>query len=268
MLVEARGLTKDYTTATLFSAPNKKRALDRVDFSLLAGTVTALVGASGSGKSTLARCLAGLEKPSAGEILYRGRGICGITKACSSGFEIREYRRKVQIVFQDTAISINPRFTASEAVSEPLRIGRRGNARERQDWAIYWMERVGLQPGMASRPALELSGGERQRLAIARALIVTPEVIIFDESFSALDPPLTARLLKILARLRESHNLTYLIAGHDLNLLAQISTEVAVMCAGRIVERRPMEDFLGNPVHEHSKQLVRAMPRLPAGWPP
>ncbi|MBV8728788.1 MAG: ABC transporter ATP-binding protein, partial [Acidobacteriia bacterium] len=239
MLLEARGVTKEYTAANLFTGRTSKRALDQVDFAVEAGTATALVGSSGSGKSTLARCLAGLEKPDAGTISYRGAGICGMTHP-----QAREYRRKIQLVFQDAASSINPRFTAAEAVSEPLRIVGAGNTGERRERAIYWMEQVELQIGMATRPALELSGGERQRLAMARALAAGPEVVIFDESFSALDPPLAARLVKVLDRLRESQRLTYVFAGHNLSLLGQIASEVAMMCAGRIVERRPMEDFL------------------------
>jgi len=261
-LIAVHGLTKDYGRRSLFSRPRITRAVDNVDFHLENASATALIGASGSGKSTLARCIVGLETPTSGSINYRGRDI-----RRAPGAERSEYRRNVQIVFQEPATTINPRFTAEAAISEPLRIAGIGNLRERRKAALYWMGQLGLPAEYAQRPALRLSGGERQRLAIARALISSPEAIIFDESFSALDLPLASRILTVLTGLRQSRNLTCLFIGHDVTMLARICSEVAVMYAGRIVERESMQTFLGSPAHRYSRDLVRSIPRLAPGWP-
>jgi ABC-type glutathione transport system ATPase component len=261
-LIAVQELTKDYGRRRLFSKPTITRALDNVDFHLEKASATALIGASGSGKSTLARCIVGLEKPTAGSINY-----CGYDTGQSTGGHRGEYTRRIQIVFQEPAATINPRFTADAAVSEPLTIAGIGNRRERREAALYWMGQLGLPAEYAERPALRLSGGERQRLAIARALISSPEVIIFDESFSALDLPLARRVLAVLANLRQSQNLTCLFIGHDLTMLARICSEVAVMYAGRIVERESMQTFLQSPAHRYSRELVRAIPRLLPGLP-
>jgi len=260
-LIAVQGLTKDYGRGKLFSKPRITRALDNVDFYLERASATALIGASGSGKSTLARCIVGLERATSGSVKYRG---CDIRRIRSD--DHWQYRRKIQIVFQEPATTINPRFTAEAAVSEPLRIAGIGNRRERREAALYWMDRLGLPTEYADRPALRLSGGERQRLAIARALISSPEAIIFDESFSALDIPLARRVLTFLAGLRQAQNLTCLFIGHDLAMLAQVCSEIAVMHAGRIVERQSMQSFLRSPAHRCSRELVRSIPSLPSGW--
>jgi peptide/nickel transport system ATP-binding protein len=261
MLLETHSLTKTYAERRGFSKPLTFRALDNVDFQVDGGSVTAVVGASGSGKSTLSRCLAGLEKPTLGAVSYCGTDVTRLSKP-----DWRIFRRNVQIVFQHASASINPRFTAAAAVAEPLRIAAKGNRREQTQRATYWMEQVGLSPTAAGKPALELSGGERQRLAIARSLISLPQVIIFDESFSSLDPPLASRILSLLDRLRASHGFTYIFIGHDLALLSRICTEVAVMYGGRIVERETVHHFLSAPAHAYSRELVQAIPRLPEDW--
>jgi ABC-type glutathione transport system ATPase component len=257
MLLGTRNLTKEYELHRPFCRPVISRVLDNVDFQIDAGSVTAVVGASGSGKSTLSRCLAGLEPSTRGVVTYRGTDITRLSQP-----DRRDFRRNVQIVFQHAAASINPRFIAAEAVAEPLRIAKTGNGHEQMQIAIYWMEQVGLSAAIAEKPALELSGGERQRLAIARALISIPQVIIFDESFSALDLPLAFRILSLLDRLRGSSGMTYLFIGHDLTLLSRICTDVAVMYGGRIVERASMSHFLSGPAHPYSRELVQAVRRL------
>lgn len=261
-LITVHGLTKEYGRRTTFSKPRIGRAVDRVDFHLERSSAIALIGASGSGKSTLAKCIVGAERPTSGSIDYLGRDISRLSER-----RAREYRRNIQIVFQEAAATINPRFTAEAAVSEPLRIAGIGDRRERREAALYWMIQVGLPAAYAERPALCLSGGERQRLAIARALVSRPEAIIFDESFSALDLPLVKRTLTFLAGLQRSQNLTCLFVGHDLTLLARICSEVAVMYEGRIVERESTESFMRAPAHPYSRDLVRSIPRLPPGWP-
>jgi ABC-type dipeptide/oligopeptide/nickel transport system ATPase subunit len=226
-----------------------------LDFHIVEGTRTGLAGASGSGKSTLARCLAGLERPTAGKVLYRGADIHRLNRV-----ERLDFRRRIQLVFQDAAGSLNPRFTAALAISEPLRIGGRRNAAERQRRAMELMEEVGLPAGAANRPALEFSGGQRQLLAIARALAAVPEAIVFDEALSGLDDLTQTSILELLARLRDSHQLTYLFVSHDLGLLARICGEAAILYHGRVVERAPIGNLLANPCHPYSRELVAAIP--------
>jgi ABC-type glutathione transport system ATPase component len=260
-LLETRDLTKQYVRKKFLSKPQVSIAVDNVDFHIGEASVTALVGASGAGKSTLARCLTGIETPSHGRVLYRGKDISSLDKTLSLA-----YRRKVQLVFQEAAVTLNPRFTGVSAVAEPLAIAGLGNPASRAEQALHWIEEVGLAPEAASRPALEFSGGQRQRLAIARALTLHPEVIVFDEALSALDPPVQNRILELLAKLRSSYNLSYVFISHDLTLLAKICRDVAVMYRGRVVERAPMETFIAAPAHPYSKQLVQAIPRLPPGF--
>jgi peptide/nickel transport system ATP-binding protein len=186
-------------------------------------------------------------------VLYRGRSIA-------------ENRYKVQLVFQDPALTLNPRFTVARAVAEPLAILKEGSRREQKQAAIRWMERVGLPADAADRPTLELSGGQRYRIAIARSLTLNPELMIFDESFSALDGPVENLILELLMELRRSHHLTYLFISHDLGLLARWCHEVLVMYRGRIVEAAPIDRLLMAPVHPHSRELVEAIPRFPADW--
>jgi peptide/nickel transport system ATP-binding protein len=260
-LLEGRSLTKEYVRGSFLSRTQVVRAVDAVDFRVEKSSVTAILGASGSGKSTFSRCLVGLERPTWGQVLYHGADISRMHRA-----EMIAYRRKVQVVLQDAAVAINPRFTAALAISEPLKIAGIGDRADRKHDAIYWMEQVGLPADAADRPALEFSGGERQRLVIARALSLNPEVIIFDEAFSALDLPVQARILDLLTKLRASYNLTYVFISHDLTLLARICSEAAVMYHGRIVEMTSMGRLLSAPVHFHSKDLVGAIPCLPPDW--
>jgi len=243
-----------YTRTSLFSRLVKV-ALDEVDFHIDEGTSTGLAGGSGSGKSTLARCLAGLEKPTGGELLSRGTDVTRYDRA-----QRLAHRKSVQLVFQDAAGSLNPRFTAAAAVSEPLRIAGVGNAAERCRRATQLMEEVGLPADAAGRPALEFSGGQRQRLVIARALAAAPEVILFDEAFSGMDEPVQASILELLAQLRETHRLTYVFISHDLGLLARICGEVAILHRGRMVERASTANLLAAPAHPYSQELVAAIP--------
>ena len=252
-LLEARGLRIEYVCGGVFSR-TVTVALNGLDFHIVEGTCTGLAGASGSGKSTLARCLAGLERPTAGEVLYRGADIHGFSRA-----KRLDYRRRIQLVFQDAAGSLNPRFTAAEAISEPLRIGGLGSATERHRRAMELMEEVGL-PAVANRPALEFSGGQRQRLAIARALAAAPEAIVFDEALSGLDELTETSILELLARLRDAHRLTYLFVSHDLGLLVRICEEAAILYRGRVVERGPIGNLLATPCHPYSRELVAAIP--------
>jgi ABC-type oligopeptide transport system ATPase subunit len=237
---------------------SKTVAVDDVDFAIRQGSICGLAGASGSGKSTLARCLAGLEAPTRGHVLFRGAGISDLSRA-----DRLQFHHRVQLVLQDASNALNPRFTAARAIAEPLAVAGMGTAASRRSQALYWIETLGLEDAAADRPVLEFSGGQRQRLTIARALIGNPEFVIFDESFSALDMPLRAQILDLLSALRAKQDCGYLVISHDLSLLARTCDEIAVMHRGRIVEIARPAELLSNPVHEYSRKLVQAIPGLP-----
>lgn len=197
-------------------------ALDRLCLSLPRGAALGIVGGSGSGKSTLARCIARFEQPDSGAVFLDGR----------PDYE----RHEVQLILQEAAASLNPRFTAEEAVEEPLVILKRGSRAERRRRVSEWLEAVGLPPASAARSALAFSGGERQRLAIARALAVEPKLLILDESFSGLDLLLQAQMTSLLLDLRRRLSLTCVLISHDLSLAARVSDEVVLMSNGSLVE--------------------------------
>src|SRR5262249_45738643 len=196
------------------------QSLEAVDLVLQKGTTTAVLGRSGSGKSTLARCIAGFETPDAGEILLEGRKI-GLAQQHKHG--------GVQMIFQDAATSLNPRFTARQIVAEPLEIARWKTELDRTARALELMEEVGLDPASAARLAGEFSGGQRQRLALARALAAAPTLLIMDEALSGLDVPLQAQMVRLLMDLQARHRLTYLYISHDLNFISLFAQEVVVM---------------------------------------
>jgi len=251
-LVKVSRLCKRYVQRAPFSS--KKfviEALVEADLEIAAGCVTALVGESGSGKSTLAGCLAMLEKPDSGEIWFESREI-----SHSSERELAPLRPKIQMVFQNSAGALDPRFSAAEIIEEPLEIQRRASGRQLRLRACEIMEEVGLSPDWADRSPLEFSGGQRQRLAIARAIALKPSFLILDESLAGLDLSTQAQILNLLLDLRESHGLTYLLISHDLNLVGQIADFVAVMHQGRIVESGPSAQVLGKPQHAQTRGLL------------
>lgn len=209
-------------------------ALDRVSLSLPRGSSLGLIGASGSGKSTLARCIARFERPDSGEVTIDGR----------AGYP----RHEVQLIFQEAAASLNPRFTARDVLEEPARILKRPVPDVRS-----WLEAVGLPAGAAAKRALAFSGGERQRLAIARALIVEPKLLILDESFSGLDLLLQAQMTSLLADLRRRFSLTCILIAHDLALAARVSDEIRVMSRGVLLDS--LEDPRAVELFEASRAL-------------
>jgi peptide/nickel transport system ATP-binding protein len=256
-LVRISGLTKRYRRrASGRSAPVD--ALAGVSLTIERGRVVALVGESGSGKSTLARCLAGLEEPTSGEILFEGADVSSLR-----GAALRAFRHSVQLLFQDSAVALSPRLTATEIVSEPLEILGRGGPAERRRRALELMERVGLSSAEADRRPLELSGGQRQRLAIARALAVKPRLLILDEAFTGLDTSIQAQVAAVLHDLRGREGLTYLCISHDLALMSVFADEVAILFEGRIVERADAARLFAAPAHPHTRALVAAVLSVP-----
>jgi peptide/nickel transport system ATP-binding protein len=271
-LLEIRGLSKKFVQRRVFS--RKKfvvQSLDGIDLVLQAGSTTAVLGRSGSGKSTLARCIAGFEAADSGEILLAGKPVEKSEKhkagkprqGYGSSAVLARERAEVQMIFQDAATSLNPRFTARQIVAEPLEIARWKSEPDRTARAMQLMAEVGLDPEWASRLAGEFSGGQRQRLAIARALAAEPRLLIMDEALSGLDMPLQAQIVRLLMELQVRHGLTYLYISHDLNFISLFAQEVVVMDAGQIVERTTPAK-LRQSAQPATRFLVEASERLHA----
>jgi peptide/nickel transport system ATP-binding protein len=237
-ILSVRDLSKHYGSLT---------ALSGVTFAVACGSALAIVGASGSGKSTLARCLAGFEAPDSGEIDFAGD------------------RLQIQLIFQQPAASLNPRFTAAEIVEEPLLIQRRGSPAERFERAAQTLELVGIARSALGKRAHQFSGGERQRLAIARSLVLDPKVLILDESLNGLDPSLILQISTLLANLQQRIDLTCILISHDLQLVAGLATHIAVMESGRLVEFGLAGVILTEPRHPHTRELVTATRMLNSG---
>jgi dipeptide transport system ATP-binding protein len=253
VLLRVENLRKRYERANGFGSEEEVAALCGVSFSISPRTTLALVGESGSGKSTLALCVACLERPTSGKIWFGEREITSLDKK-----ELRAVRPEIQLVFQDPANSLNPRWTALEIVSEPLLIQDRLGKPERREKACAVLERVGISPEKANQRPDEFSGGQRQRLAIARALTLDPKLLILDEALSALDCSVEAQIVNLLLELQSSLGLAYLFITHDFRMAAHISDEVAVMDRGKIVETGPAESVGRAPKHPVTQRLIAA----------
>ena len=254
-VLQVKNLEKRFSLRKgLFSTQRYSVAVDGVSFDVMAGETLALVGESGSGKSTTAKMILRLHKPTSGEIHFDG-----IDLAQSRGKQLRDARRKLQMVFQDPFGSLNPRLTARELVAEPLKIQRRldNDSRGRVDLLL---DRVRLSPNQwNSRPAA-LSGGQRQRIAIARALVLDSRFLVLDEAVSALDVSIQAQILNLLADLQTELGLTYLFISHDLAVVRQLADHIAVMFAGRIVEIGTADDIFHSATHPYTRALLAAVP--------
>ena len=257
-LVRIERLSKTYVQRRPISrAKFEVTALQDAGLTIHRGTTLALIGESGSGKSTLARCLALLEKPTEGEIWFDGRDILELTP-----HELFTVRSQIQMIFQDPASALNPGMTALEIVAEPLKIQKRCSKAEQRNLALDWVARVGLPSGSERKRPMEFSGGQRQRLAIARALVLAPKLLILDEALSSLDLANQAVTLKLLADLQREHSLTYLHISHDLRQVANFANEIAVMNEGRVVEQQPAAKLFAEPRNFHTRELLLAMPSL------
>lgn len=256
-LLEVEGLVKRYSRRKLAGQRDELRALDGVSFSILRGTTLAIVGESGSGKSTLAFCLAFLEKPTSGTIRFEEKDILQLGEK-----ELQGIRQESQLIFQDPASSFNPRWRVLEILIEPLVLQGKLNREEMRSRAHASLEQVGLSSSMEEKLSWELSGGQRQRLAIARALMLEPKLLILDEALSALDCSVQAQIANLLVELQGSRGMTYLFITHDVAMAAHLADEVAVMSKGRIVEQGPPDKILKQPESEITRELLAAVPRL------
>jgi ABC-type glutathione transport system ATPase component len=262
-LLRVENLVKRYSTKKTTSLHEDLLALDGVSFSIGEGTTLAIVGESGSGKSTLAFCLACLERPTSGSIWFGDKDIAKLAEK-----DLRQVRPKIQLIFQDPANSLNPRWNALETLSEPIILQGRTKRNEIRQRAHTMLEKVGLSSELGERPTGELSGGQRQRLAIARGLALEPEVLILDEALSALDCSVQAQIANLLLELQGSLGMTYLFITHDLAMAAHLADEIAIMNRGQIAEQGSTEKILTLPQHETTRQLLAAVPRLPCATPP
>ena len=261
-LLKVENLVKCYARRSLVGMREEWLALNGVSFTVFPGTTLAVVGESGSGKSTLASCLACLESPTSGRIWFEGKDIVKIEERVR-----RQLRPQIQLIFQDPASSLNPRWSVLEILLEPLILRRKFTREEMRQCASSLLERVGISPDIVERPPTELSGGQRQRLAIARALALEPKLLILDEALSALDCSVQAQIANLLMELQSSLGMTYLFVTHDLAMAVYLADEIAVMSRGRIVELGSAEQILNQPQHETTRQLLRALPRMTRALP-
>ena len=253
-LIEVKGLKEYFDINMGFLRSKPLKAVDDVSFSINKGETLGLVGESGCGKTTVGRTILHLYKPTAGEIYYNG-------KLIKTKDDVRQFRTKASMVFQDPYSSLNPRMTVSDIVGEPLDVHHMySSKKERDDRILELLSLVGLNSEHASRYAHEFSGGQRQRIGIARALAMNPEFIVCDEPVSALDVSIQAQVINMFDDLQDELGLTYLFIAHDLLVVRHISDRIAVMYLGKMVELADAEEIYNHPLHPYSQSLLSAVP--------
>ena len=234
------------------------QALKNINFHVLKGETLGLVGESGCGKTTLGRSLLKLIPIDSGSIIYEGREISDLSEK-----QFKPFRKKIQIIFQDPYGSLNPRFTVGESISEPMLYHKiAGKRKDAEGRSKELLDKVGLEKSAYSKYPHEFSGGQRQRVCIARALSVNPEFIVCDESVSALDVSVQAKVLNLLNDLKEEFNLTYVFISHDLSVVKYMSERVMVMRKGEVVEIQNADDLYKNPESDYTRQLISAIPEI------
>lgn len=229
---------------------NQENVIDHVSFKLSAGKTLGLLGASGAGKSSIARAILGLIEPDEGDILFAGNSISSMDKGA-----LKETRRRMQIVFQEPSASLSPKRTVLQTLLEPLQHFA-ANDNNRHDTISKTLQTVGLEPDILQRYPHQFSSGQQQRIAIARALVCKPDLLIADEAVSALDVSIQAQILQLIQSLQKEQGITFLFISHDLAVIRQIADEVAVMYQGQLLEHSPVDTFFSRPAHPYSKALL------------
>ena len=250
-LIDIRNLTKHFDRGRL-----KIHAVDNVSLSIGNGEIVGLVGESGSGKSTLGRTLLGLDRKTAGEILFKGSKLPSVYRAK----DFRRYARSMQMIFQDPYSSLNPRMTVGEIIGEALRLHTDLNRADVANRIEEWLAKVGLNVDHLGRYPHEFSGGQRQRIGIARALILEPEFVVCDEPISALDVSIQAQVVDLLGELKRSLGLTLLFIAHDLSMVRYVSDRMAVMYLGSLVEIGSSDRVFFDPKHPYTELLISSNP--------
>ena len=256
-LLKVENLMKSYTKRKLTGQPEQVRAVEGVSLSVCRGNTLVLVGESGSGKSTLAFCLACLERPTSGSIWFEGTDILKLSEK-----DRRVVRRQIQLIFQDPASSLNPRWTVMEIVTEPLVLQGSLSRAEMTSRVHALLDQVDLSSDVEEKLPSELSGGQRQRVAIARALTLEPKLLILDEALSALDCSVQAQIANLLVELQDSLAMSYVFISHDFAMAAHLADEIAVMSHGRIVEQGSPGKILKEPKSTVTRELLAAVPLM------
>ncbi len=253
-MLQVSGLQKHYPVRKMLKHVGTVKAVEGVSFSLGRKETVAIVGESGCGKSTLAKCLMRIETPTGGEILWNGKSMTELAGT--------DFRRHIQLIFQDPYGSLNPRKKVWEIISEPLRINTKMGKEERKATAQDLMSKVGLRPEHGNRYPHMFSGGQRQRIGIARALALRPEILICDEPVSALDVSIQAQILNLLLDLQNELDLSYLFISHDLGVVRHIADRVMVIYLGKVVEQGPVQEIFESPKHPYTKSLMASTPHI------
>ena len=253
-MLEVKGLKKYFQVA----GGGQLHAVDNVSFQIERGETLGIVGESGGGKSTLGRSILRLHEPTAGKVIFNGMDIVSFDKE-----EMRQMRKEMQIIFQDPYASLNPRYTISQIIEEPLKLHNLyKTASERRQQVEELMELTGLSRRMYNMYPHEFDGGRRQRVVIARALSVNPKFIICDEPVSALDVSVQAQIINLMMELQERLGLTYVFISHDMSVIKHISTNIGVMYLGQMIEKAPKKEIFKNPLHPYTIALLSAIPSV------